>query len=210
MNAANQRSTSNRAPKNDSDRDHFPDGAVDPGNLPRVDAGALSRRNDSQLAISRPELFPGLNAARCRKRDRVHHFLRRGLWLRDHSLLPQPAAQHESGLVVVWIDGCGDPARGGSHSLGKGDGALHILSAATRASRLLCRRSVTRHWFVDRVLQLVAALLQLETRAQGRESAARCSWYLRNVHYLADRDHAGRNRSDFPADPMVYGVGRRP
>ena len=68
------------------------------------------------------------------------------------------------GLMIV-----GTLARGGSHSLRKGDGALHILSAATRASRLLCRRRVTRHWFVDRVLQLVAALLCWKREHPGRE-----------------------------------------
>ncbi len=50
-----------RAQTNDPDRDHFPDGAVDPGNLSRLDAGAVSRRNDSQLAISRDSsYFQGL------------------------------------------------------------------------------------------------------------------------------------------------------
>ena len=74
-------------------------------------------------------------------------------------------------MKVAWLsfgsDGRGHPARGGSHSLRQGDRALHFLSAAARASRLLCRPRATRRWFLDRVLQLVAALLRLETRASG-------------------------------------------
>ena len=43
--------------------------------------------------------FQGLNAARCRKRDRVHHFLRRRLWLRDHSLL----LRRPLNMKVAWL-----------------------------------------------------------------------------------------------------------
>ena len=38
---------------------------------------------------SRPRIFPGIDPARRRQRDRVHDFFRRRLRLRRHSLLSQ-------------------------------------------------------------------------------------------------------------------------
>ena len=110
-------------------------------------------------------IFPGPNLARRHKRDRLHHLLCRRIRLRGHSLLSAPAPQHEGGVVVVCAHDHRHAARRRRDSLREGNRPLHVLSAAARPSRLLCRSCSCRGRFLDRVLQLVAALLCLETRA---------------------------------------------
>ncbi len=181
---------------------------LDPRDLPRLDADALSRRHHSQPAGFRARILPGTDPPRRRQRDRLHHLLCRRLRLRSRSLLSRTPAQHEGRLAVVRAHGDRHAPRGRGHSLRQSERALHFLSAAARASGFLHWPRARRGRLVDRILQLDAGLFRLDARTSRRKSPARRRRHFRHLHRLADRDHSRRDRNHLSAHPMVVRLDR--
>src|SRR5262249_4586028 len=157
---------------NDPDRADSSDRAPRPWDLSRLDADALSR-----WAYSHPESFgirvlPRPDPARRRQRDRFHHVLRRRVRLRGDPVLSRPR-KHEDRVAFVRAHDRRHTACRRRDSVRYIERALHILSPTPRTSGVLHRTHTRRRRFVDRVLQLAAGLLFLETGTSRRKGSAR-------------------------------------